>query len=198
MNGERELIEEVTSWCVLKVAEKTPRSLFLPAGKTLVPVYRAWTKAPPPFLNGLKLRQLDEVLEGEKRGCFAEFFTKELPGFRVEGAEGPEEPADLAILGLGTNGHVAFHEPGVPETFSHGELKLSAESANGLGVSRGTKAITYGVGALLKAKSLLLVATGDSKQQVLKRFFAKEAALPAVFLEKHGDLTVIADKAAYG
>ena len=198
MKGEREVIEEVTSWCALKMAEHAPKSIFLPAGNTLVPVYRSWVQSAPGFLRELRLRQLDEVIEGEKQGCFADFFANELIGYTVEGLSGPEEPSDLAILGLGKNGHVAFHEPGLPDDFSYGEVNLSANSAKGLDVSIGTKAVTYGVGALLQAKALLLVVTGSEKRQIFHQFTHKEPGIPAVLLQAHPDFTVIVDFAARG
>ena len=66
---------------------------------------------------------------------FEHFLRSTLPSF-VEQIKWVSQrnfkQADAAILGLGLNGHIAFHEPELPETFSWGEVKLSEQTKKSL------------------------------------------------------------------
>ena len=113
-----------------------------------------------------------------------------------------QSPIDLQILGVGKNGHIAFNEPGAtPDSFTRVvDLALSTrhdngEDFNGLAPAR---ALTQGVGTILKAKKLLLIVRGASKAAALKMLFESEASpeAPVTFLRSHSDLTVLADEAA--
>jgi glucosamine-6-phosphate deaminase len=143
-------------------------------------------------LRDLRLLQVDDVLTGRKQGLFAQFFREELPGWEVV-PPACEERGDLAILGLGTNGHVAFHEPGLPAGFCFGEVSLAEDTLARLHLEPGTKGITYGVGAFHDTKAILLVVRGENKQQALERLQKGDPALPASGLLSHPDLTVLAD-----
>jgi glucosamine-6-phosphate deaminase len=100
---------------------------------------------------------------------------------------------DLLILGIGRNGHIAFNEPG-----SHFESRtrivdLAPETAGP--VRRG---ITMGVATILDAKRILLLVSGASKREILKRAIEGpiDEAVPASSLQSHSDVTVIVDAAA--
>ena len=62
------------------------------------------------------------------------------------------------------------------------------------------RAITLGLREILAASSLLLVVTGNSKTAVLGRLLRDPPSeqLPASWLRQHPDVTVIADRAAWG
>lgn len=167
-------------------------SLFLPAGETPKRLYAEWRAHPPAYLRGLRLLQVDDVLDGPGQGMFARFFAEELPGVEVVPPV-REDSADLAILGLGTNGHVAFHEPGLPPSFSFGEVALAADTVNRLNLPLGTRGVTYGVGAFLRAKAILLIVKGASKKAAWERFEKGDASLPATALKAHSDLSVWVD-----
>jgi glucosamine-6-phosphate deaminase len=109
---------------------------------------------------------------------------------------------DLAVLGVGENGHIAFNEPGsgvdsrarivdlTPETVA----QASAYWDNAYPVP--TQAMTVGIANLLEAKRIVLLASGKSKAAALRR--ALEAPMsddvPASFLRLAGSrLEVIAD-----
>jgi len=186
------MIGEIDCWLTEKVARYKARSLYLPAGGTLRRLYAHWRTSPHPALQHLELHQVDDILEGERRRMFAHFFAQELPGFAVR------EPriyvqADLGILGLGVNGHVAFHEPGLPETFTFGTVIPHDETALRLGVQPGTRAVTFGLGAFLQTKALLLIVSGESKRRAFERFLARDPALPATALYKHPDFRFFVD-----
>jgi len=179
-------------WIQRRVEKYQARSLFLPAGETPKPLYAKWRERWPSFLEGVDLLQVDDVLNGSGKDMFSNFFRQELPGrivkYPVKGGK-----ADLAILGFGTNGHVAFHEPFLPADFSFGEVDLEAETAKRLGIESTAKGITYGVGTFLQCRAILLVVRGAGKQKVFDRFLQGDPKVPASGLKEHADLVVLKD-----
>ena len=85
-----------------------------------------------------------------------------------------EKPIDVQLLGIGVDGHVGFNEPGkVLIDGAHvEELEQSTIDANArFFATRGevpTRAISMGIGDILRAKKLLLLATGESKAAAMK------------------------------
>ena len=182
----------IDQWILEGVSRYGALSLFLPAGETLRPVYGRWRFESNALFQGVDLIQVDEVLEGPKAGIFAQFFRDELPGLSVSPPQA-DRIADLAILGVGTNGHVAFHEPHLPLDFAFGEVSLSEESAKRIGAATHTKAISYGVGAFKMCKSVLLVARGSRKQNVFERALSTDSLLPVAELIRRGRCKLWAD-----
>lgn len=187
-----DIVKDANEWLGNRVEQYKARSLFLPAGETPKLLYAKWRASPPIYLAGLKLYQVDDVIEGPGKGIFAKFFREELPSLVVAPPESPKD-ADLAILGLGTNGHVAFHEPGLPAEFSFGEVELHADTAERLHLATGTKARTFGVGAFMKSKAVLMIVRGESKRAALKRLLEGDPTLPAAGLLPHLDFTILTD-----
>ncbi len=120
---------------------------------------------------------------------------------RVIGALGD---IDLQILGIGSNGHIGFNEPGdafIPETHCV-ELAASTIQANArFFASPGevpTAAYTMGIRSILQAKSIILMASGKAKAKALCRALRGPItpALPASVLQLHGNLSVVADEEA--
>lgn len=111
---------------------------------------------------------------------------------------------ELAVLGLGGNGHIAYNEPGSPGDSRTRVLRLTGESieqARGYfeGRSVPTEAITVGIGTLLEARSLVLIVSGASKADILRQSLQgpQTPDVPASFLQRAPErLTVIADEAA--
>jgi glucosamine-6-phosphate deaminase len=111
---------------------------------------------------------------------------------------------ELAVLGLGGNGHIAYNEPGSPADSRTRVLTLTPESvAQAAGYFEGrtvpTQAMTVGVGTLLEARRIVLIVTGAAKAGVLHRTLHEPmtAEVPASWLRLAGDrVTVIADEAA--
>jgi glucosamine-6-phosphate deaminase len=107
------------------------------------------------------------------------------------------EAPDLVILGIGMNGHVAFHEPGYPSTLFRGEVIVADEDCDAMKMPRGTKADTFGTGAFLKSKAILLIARGASKKALMQKLFNDpKADFPAAYLREHPDFTILMDEAA--
>jgi glucosamine-6-phosphate deaminase len=111
---------------------------------------------------------------------------------------------DLLIVGIGTNGHIAFNEPGsaidsrtrvvslAPETIANAKKHFAKES------EIPERAITVGIGTILAARRILLLASGQSKAEAVERALRQPAtaAVPASALQLHSDVIVILDEAA--
>jgi glucosamine-6-phosphate deaminase len=113
----------------------------------------------------------------------------------------------LQILGIGTNGHVGFNEPPCGPEVVCRCVALTASTRNANAFAFGgdpaqvpDQAISLGLSEILKARRILLVATGAAKAAVLRRAFEESptADLPASWLQLHPDVTVVADGAALG
>ncbi len=113
-----------------------------------------------------------------------------------------ESPIDLQLLGTGRNGHIAFNEPG-----SEGDsLTRVVELHEITRVDNGSdfdglapeKAITQGIATILRAKKLLLVATGESKSEPIRKLLAGkvDTQWPLTHLVDHPNLVVLVDRAA--
>ena len=111
---------------------------------------------------------------------------------------------DLAILGLGLNGHLGFNEPPSSADAPTRVVELSAESIASNAVYWGgraqvpTHALTCGMDLLLAARQTLLLVAGSQKREILKRVLTEDAlpALPASLLRKAANVTVLCDLAA--
>ena len=115
-----------------------------------------------------------------------------------------EHPADLQILGIGTNGHIGFNEPGTSfESQTHlVDLTPSTIQSNARFFDKmedvPTQAISMGVGNILNAKSIILFAYGSAKAKAIAGTVEGEVTeeLPGSALQKHPDVVIIADKEA--
>jgi glucosamine-6-phosphate deaminase len=113
-------------------------------------------------------------------------------------------PVDLAVLGLGRDGHVAFDEPGSrPEEGARrvrlGEATIAdAAPAFGGGGEVPREALTVGLRTLLTARAVLLLVTGEAKADALHATLEGPVSTewPASLLRDHPRLTVVCDRAA--
>ena len=111
---------------------------------------------------------------------------------------------DLQVLGIGNNGHIGFNEPA--DIFPYGtsvvELTASTIDANSrFFASRDlvpTKAISMGVGQIMAADKILLIALGEGKAEILEKALFGDVTprVPASILRFAKDVTVVADEAA--
>lgn len=113
---------------------------------------------------------------------------------------------DLQLLGIGQNGHIGFNEPGSPFD-SHTrivDLTPSTIAANTSDFPEGEvpppQAVTMGVGTIMQAKEIVLVAIGANKAEALDKAFRAEPSLdcPASALHNHPHVIVYCDQAAMG
>ena len=111
---------------------------------------------------------------------------------------------DLQLLGIGHDGHIGFNEPcDVVERGTHCvELKPETIEANKRFVASREdvprKAITMGIGTIMAARKVVLVASGAEKAPIVKEAFFGPVTpqVPASILQMHPDVTLVADEAA--
>jgi len=118
---------------------------------------------------------------------------------------------DLQYLGIGVDGHIGFGEQGTPinsRTFviDLAESTLKANSRYFVGRTMPTRAITMGIGTILEAKKILMLAMGPTKRPIIDKM--KELAnadesvealtlkIPALALMRHKNATVMLDSDA--
>ncbi|HUC82383.1 MAG TPA: glucosamine-6-phosphate deaminase [Flavisolibacter sp.] len=111
---------------------------------------------------------------------------------------------DLQVLGIGNNGHIGFNEPGssiysktrLINLENSTRLANAYEFANISEVPR--LAITMGIGAILKAKKIILLAWGQGKADVVQKAVEGNVteSVPASLLQQHNDCTFVLDEAA--
>lgn len=102
---------------------------------------------------------------------------------------------DLTVLGLGANGHIAFNEPG-PSLSVHTHVTPLAPPASAIAAL----GITMGVGTLLAAPQVWLIATGTHKAAAVAAMLAGQVdpACPASLLQLHPHAEVFLDTSAAG
>ncbi|MBI4320339.1 MAG: glucosamine-6-phosphate deaminase [Chloroflexi bacterium] len=108
---------------------------------------------------------------------------------------------DVAVVGIGHNGHLAFNEPGSRFDSRTRPVQLSPECASQVGWNQpGTpcNALTMGIGTIIDSRQVVLMASGARKAEIVARALSGEvtAAVPASVLQRHPHLTVILDQAA--
>ncbi len=112
--------------------------------------------------------------------------------------------ADLQLLGLGRNGHIGFNEPCdrfVKETHVVDLTESTIEANARFFASRDDvprQALTMGIGCIMAARRVLLIASGEDKAEALYNAFCGPItpACPASILQLHSDVVVVGDKAA--
>ena len=111
---------------------------------------------------------------------------------------------DLQILGIGLNGHIGFNEPDTKLSFNTHVTELTPTTIKQnhkyfTHEKMPTKAITMGLGTIMQAKSILLLATGERKAKIMADFLRKSyltTNTPASALLLHHHLIVMMDKDA--
>jgi len=128
------------------------------------------------------------ILDGDSK-----YFKKECQNFENKIKK---NPIDLQILGIGVNGHIGFNEPGSSELSKTRLVNLAPET-----ISRNKykgKALTVGISTILKSKKIILLASGKDKAKAVAGLIKGEIDknLPASFLKKNKNLTLIIDREA--
>ena len=109
---------------------------------------------------------------------------------------------DLQLLGIGLDGHIGFNEPS--DCFDKGTHVVDLDESTIVANSRffesiddvPKKAITLGMEGIMQAKKVLLIASGESKKEIMEKAFFGSITpqVPASILQLHPDLTVIYSK----
>lgn len=111
---------------------------------------------------------------------------------------------DLQILGLGHNGHIGFNEPGSAfEKETHCvTLTENTRQANARFFASmdevPTEAYTMGIKSIMQAKKIVVIVSGESKNEIVKKAFQGPITpeVPASVLQLHNDVTLVGDEAA--
>ncbi|GAA1692807.1 glucosamine-6-phosphate deaminase [Fodinicola feengrottensis] len=214
-----------------EVLAQHPRPVItFPTGSTMLPVYReivARSQTGQLDLRGVQGIQLDEYagVDDHTEASFRAWLHEHLlaptgiTAFHTLPAHDPTPAAlasyeqviasyggvDLAILGIGGNGHIAFNEPGSPADSRTRvvELDRRTRQANERYWTDSdafvpTRAVTQGIGTILEAREVLLIATGAEKAEILHEALHGPVSehVPASLIRSHPHAEVLADAAA--
>ena len=211
--------------------EKPDIVLGLPTGRTPVALYQELariTAARGLDWSAVTTFNLDEFVGPPgQRGFYREFMQEHLFRHtnlrpeRINFLDGTADPGpecrryerailaadgiDIQILGIGTNGHIGFNEPG-PELQARSHLVTLTEETrrSNAGIFGGNaalvpvRALSMGMATILQARALILLANGESKASCVERVANGPitTALPASFLQLHHDADLILDAGA--
>lgn len=111
---------------------------------------------------------------------------------------------DIQILGIGRTGHIGFNEPG--STIESKTRLITLDRLTMLDAASGffgienvpRRAITMGVGTIMQAKKIFMMAWGEGKATIIRETVegAINTSIPATFLQQHSQTEVILDTAA--
>lgn len=111
---------------------------------------------------------------------------------------------DIQILGIGRTGHVGFNEPG--SSINSKTRLIALDSLTILDAASGffgvenvpRRAITMGVGTIMKADRIFLMAWGEGKAKVVQKAIEGDitSQIPATFLQEHDNVEFLLDNAA--
>ena len=202
--------------------------LALPTGRTVIPFYDELRRRHGQGaldLSRARAFNLDElVLPRDHPASFFTYMERHawerigLPRGRCRILDGQGQPGeecqrydreieaaggfDLAVLGVGGDGHVAYNLPGSVAEETH-PVELPEAVAESLGVGgawRPLKALTIGMGHLRRARRLLLIATGATKLKAIRalREGPGDPGWPCTLLREHPRFDVFLDRPAAG
>lgn len=215
---------------IARQLELRPASVLgLPTGRTSVAVYKELVRLRPDFSRA-RTFNLDEFvgLPAENRRSFRAFMDRHLfcrvniPARHVHFLDGAAKDLDaecarfeqairraggmdLLVLGIGTNGHIGFNEPGASLfARTHRTRLLTSTRRTNAGLFAGQpskvprEALSMGMGTILSARAVVLVATGRSKARAVNAMLSGRItpSLPASFLQLHPDVGLMLDRAA--
>ena len=112
---------------------------------------------------------------------------------------------DIQILGIGSDGHIAFNEPGTSfDSLTH-ETELTEQTIKDNSrlfndISEvPTRAVTMGLASIMKARKIVLIATGKNKANAIRGLLKGPMSedMPCSILQKHNDVTIYVDDDAY-
>ena len=112
---------------------------------------------------------------------------------------------DVQLLGIGSNGHIGFNEPGTSAGSETHVVNLTANTIKDnsrffipLGEKTPTQAVSMGLASIMRSKKIVLVASGANKADAVYRMINEPVSedCPASILRNHPDVTVIVDAEA--
>jgi len=111
---------------------------------------------------------------------------------------------DLQVLGIGDNGHIGFNEPDISLNTQTHLVNLTTKTIRANSRFFNTaqevpkKAITMGIGTIMRSRKIILLANGKRKARVIERTINSPITtkVPATILQLHNDVTIIIDQEA--
>jgi glucosamine-6-phosphate deaminase len=213
------LSEEIAEVVVAQIRNK-PNSCFgLPTGNSPLGCYKIlaeWSHEKTIDWSQANCFALDEYVDADESITFQHFLQTNLYQYTNLQEENKFNPSafddydgliesrgglDLTILGLGTNGHIAFNEPGTPlDSWTHSIwLTESTRKANQSYFAASTtvpyRGVTMGIRTILNSKKLILIASGQHKKEILEQALlgSVDPNIPASYLSLHPHVTVLTD-----
>lgn len=209
---------------VKKELEKGLKVIGLPTGGTPETMYEEMRKSDLDFSDVVAIN-LDEYLglEADHPQSYEHFMNEQLFNHKpfkethVPDGLAPESeetarydkviennPIDLQILGIGTNAHLGFNEPGSPFDGKTAKVDLTEETieANKRFFDSADEvpryAISMGLDSIMSAKNILLLAYGENKAEAIANAVNGPVTedVPASILQKHDNVIFILDEAA--
>lgn len=219
----------VAGWLAARLEDQPTLRVCLPTGDTPTPLYAElvaaewrgevklgaatiilldeWLGLPPGDPARCDARIRDELVD-QVAGGIGRFVPIDADGPDPEAAAAAHdavvaEGLDLAVLGIGMNGHVGFNEPGSRPDDGTRLVRLAVSSREAATARYGaalapTAGITVGLARLLEASEVWLLVTGERKASILRRALEQPEGpdCPASYLRRHPRLVVFADEAA--
>ncbi|MNX53765.1 Glucosamine-6-phosphate deaminase 1 [compost metagenome] len=210
-------------------ALKPGARLAIPSGETPRRAYAIlgdWVETGTISFAGTRLFALDEYrgLPPEHPESFATFFAEallsriDLPegAFQIPRGDAADPEAetaryeamiadgglDIAFLGIGRNGHIAFNEPADRLTVRTHVATLAEMTRQGMpaSIQHVKQGLTMGVGTICQAQKVVLAATGASKAQAIAQTAGAwvDPQCPASVLQVHPDAELLLDPEAAG
>ena len=116
-----------------------------------------------------------------------------------------KNPVDIQVLGIGSDGHIAFNEPGTAfdsgthvTDLAESTIKDNARFFENDMSKVPTQACTQGIGTIMKAKNIIIIATGKNKAKAVKDMIEGpiDEKCPASILQKHPSVIAVVDEEA--
>ncbi len=212
---------EIARRLLVFVAANPQARICLPTGKTVEPVYAEL--AGSQAMAGATVFLLDEfggLPEDDPARC-VNMINRHLldhlgarPAMHVPAVDPPDPDGyqalvssgglDLAILGLGANGHIGMNEPGSTIDSPTRVVELAATTSEHAALYGATAppswGVTLGMAQLIDAAEVWVVVTGAHKREILRKAIEGPMGpdVPASLLREHPNLTVLADESAAG
>jgi glucosamine-6-phosphate deaminase len=228
LQSEREVARAAARMIAAAAAANPELVLGLPTGRTVLPLYDALAdlhRARELDLSAARSFNLDELLlppgHPESYRAYMEAHAWSRVGLDPARCSIPDPTADptaecaryeaelaaaggldVAVLGVGADGHIAYNLPGTPQAEAH-VVELPDAAAESLGIDpaeRPLRALTLGLAALVSARRVLLLATTAEKARAVRALVEgpEDPRWPCTALRDHPQLDVVLTPEAAG
>lgn len=224
--NKKEILDELAAKEIIELVNKKPNAVLgLATGSSPVGVYEKLItdhKVNKTNYKFVKTFNLDEYIgiSTDHKQSYHTFMNEVLfkhLNINLENTNFPKQddpksytvllknnPIDLQILGIGSNGHIAFNEPGTSfdSTTQYVDLAESTIKDNSRFFDSiddvPTKAVTMGLKDIMMAKKIILLAFGKSKAEAVNKLVNDKQSKqwPATILQSHPNLILFIDEDA--